>query len=360
MPCCHRQGLLYQELILHRLLCRREAPIFSRDQLEIVLIVIYGQLFSKLDLPRTDTRKDVSGDFSVTDGWTFTTFTRNKQPSKNRLKLLLPPPFVSHPKLDQNRQNCYLDCALRRIEKGHTVITENEQADSAARQAIQDGIRDDKVCPDDLKSYIKMKFYQQWQREWHYSGEIGITLKEDDVLQDIVEDPGIGDKEIISVRTLRPTRDGNQVATLVMRRDLVSRIMRKGGVKIELVSCRTRERIHVQRCYRCLEFGPRCKDATHRADTTNCPHFKKIVSQKAEPLGLSKGLCTLIRHLKIQQANLNRSRAAHDTESSVDLIIVSEPNIKLTSKSRWITVHIIKVAAFFRKRNVEVNNIQNE
>nr|CAI5851813.1 unnamed protein product [Callosobruchus analis] len=47
--------------------------------------------------------------------------------------------------------------------------TGNEQADSAARRAIEDGIRDDKVCPDDLKSYIKMKLYQQWQREWHYS-----------------------------------------------------------------------------------------------------------------------------------------------------------------------------------------------
>ncbi|VEN42095.1 unnamed protein product, partial [Callosobruchus maculatus] len=52
---------------------------------------------------------------------------------------------------------------------GHIGIRGNEQADSAARQAIQDGLYDDKVCPDDLKSYIKIKYYQQWQREWHYS-----------------------------------------------------------------------------------------------------------------------------------------------------------------------------------------------
>ncbi|KAG5880287.1 hypothetical protein JTB14_020033 [Gonioctena quinquepunctata] len=70
--------------------------------------------------------------------------------------------------------------------------------------------------------------------------------------------------------------------------------------------------------------------------------------------------------LKIIQANLNRSRAAHDlasaivAEKNVDLLIVSEPNKKLIESQAWLKDERGDVAALFLNKSVEVNKVSRK
>ncbi|KAK9701257.1 Zinc knuckle [Popillia japonica] len=139
-----------------------------------------------------------------------------------------------------------------------------------------------------------------------------------------------GDRQDLEIKSMRPTRDGNQIATVQVSRANANMLVKLGRVKIDWVSCRIRERITIIRCYKCLEFGhasrvcqgldrsnlclncnqpghkakdckeahycptcrpghkakdckeahycPTCSSGDHRADTTKCPKFRQMMS----------------------------------------------------------------------------------
>lgn len=123
-----------------------------------------------------------------------------------------------------------------------------------------------------------------------------------------------GNGHDIIVKSMRPSRDGNQIATVQASRLNANKLTKAGRVKIGWVSCRIRERVVVPRCYRCLEFGHsskecegpdrsklcincgqeghkatdckevhyclKCNSKDHRADTTKCPSFRQLLKEQ--------------------------------------------------------------------------------
>nr|CAI5820275.1 unnamed protein product [Callosobruchus analis] len=100
--------------------------------------------------------------------------------------------------------------------------------------------------------------------------DIPATENESSVLNDIMDDMGILDSQALRVKPLRPLQDGNQAATVISRRDLANKIIRRGVIKIGWVYCRVWERNYVQRCYRCLEYGHNRNDCSGPDRSEEC------------------------------------------------------------------------------------------
>lgn len=120
----------------------------------------------------------------------------------------------------------------------------------------------------------------------------------------------------VYVKSLRPTRDGNQIATVLAPAELADALLKRRRITIGWSRCRLRERVDVLRCYRCLEFGhltnsckgqdrsadcincgvkghkakdcknlPKCihcDGAPHRSDSTKCPKFRQVLEERTK------------------------------------------------------------------------------
>lgn len=141
--------------------------------------------------------------------------------------------------------------------------------------------------------------------------DIDAALTKEEVETTIKDSVGNRDAHTIRVKSMRPSRDGNQIATVHASRTAGNALVQKGRIKIGWVGCRIRERIEVTRCFKCLEFGHRkkdckgddrskcclncnqmdhqakdctneqfcstCREKGHRADSTKCPTFRKLL-----------------------------------------------------------------------------------
>lgn len=141
--------------------------------------------------------------------------------------------------------------------------------------------------------------------------DIDAALTKEEVETTIKDSVGNRDAHTIRVKSMRPSRDGNQIATVHASRTAGNALVQKGRIKIGWVGCRIRERIEVTRCFKCLEFGHRkkdckgddrskcclncnqmdhqakdctneqfcstCRERGHRADSTKCPTFRKLL-----------------------------------------------------------------------------------
>lgn len=120
----------------------------------------------------------------------------------------------------------------------------------------------------------------------------------------------------ITVSALRPTRDGNQAATITAQNCSIPALLGIDRIKVGWVTCRLRQRVSILRCFRCLETGhtsqkckgPDCsrmcyncgqeghkaKDCTnsmycigckidgHKLDSMRCPRFKKVFQARVK------------------------------------------------------------------------------
>ncbi|KAK9686657.1 hypothetical protein QE152_g37029 [Popillia japonica] len=141
--------------------------------------------------------------------------------------------------------------------------------------------------------------------------DIDAALTREEVETTIKDSVGNRDAHTVRVKSMRPSRDGNQIATVHASRTAGNALVQKGRIKIGWVGCRIRERIEVTRCFKCLEFGHRkkdckgddrskcclncnqmdhqakdctneqfcstCRERGHRADSTKCPTFRKLL-----------------------------------------------------------------------------------
>lgn len=124
------------------------------------------------------------------------------------------------------------------------------------------------------------------------------------------------DPQSVIVKSMRPSWDGNQIATVQASKESANMLLRAGTIKIGWVNCRIRERVTITRCYRCLDFGhtikeckgpdrtnvcvnchqpghrakecngvhycPVCNSTDHRSDTTKCPKYKELLRTQAK------------------------------------------------------------------------------
>ncbi|KAL1448254.1 hypothetical protein WDU94_012353 [Cyamophila willieti] len=120
-------------------------------------------------------------------------------------------------------------------------------------------------------------------------------------------------KEIVKVKSLRPNRYGNSIATVSLPAPEADKLCKIGAVKVGWVWCRAKPRINVDRCLNCLELGhttnsckkPRelvrkcfncaqpghmasscnnekyclkCEVTGHRNDTFSCPQYREMAA----------------------------------------------------------------------------------
>lgn len=152
--------------------------------------------------------------------------------------------------------------------------------------------------------------------------DIDADIDEEELKKEIVKNGVDISEKQLTVASLRPNRSGNQTATVKMKKDAAAELVKRGRIKIGWVLCRLRFRVNIRRCYKCLDFGHRtsvctgpdksdtcmqcgkrghkakeceekilyctsCKDEGHRADSTKCPLFRKLI--KNQGTGNRKG-----------------------------------------------------------------------
>ncbi|CAH2011504.1 unnamed protein product [Acanthoscelides obtectus] len=149
--------------------------------------------------------------------------------------------------------------------------------------------------------------------------DIDPTVTEEEIEEAIYEATQVDRAAPVKVFNMRPTRDGNRIATVRLSKHLAKVLSNRGKLMIGWVACRVRERIAVTRCYRCLEFGhtqngctgrdrsgeclscgkmghkakdcqtdpfcSSCQEAGHRSDSTRCPKYRRMVEDKAKRRG---------------------------------------------------------------------------
>lgn len=145
-------------------------------------------------------------------------------------------------------------------------------------------------------------------------GDIDMN-KLEETIQKYAGDAGTND---IKITSLRPNQWGGQNATVVLQSELAKQMVKQGFIKIGWTPCRVRARIDIARCYRCLQFGHHsseckgednsnlclncgkeghkarecrnisycltCKKEGHRAEQLKCPHYKKMITDKARDM----------------------------------------------------------------------------
>lgn len=193
--------------------------------------------------------------------------------------------------------------ALKKTSKGDLLLEVEGGKENAAtlKNAIKSKTENMEVIvkPNDLVVHIT---------------DIDASINEEDLKRDLKKNKkGITD-ENIRVLSLRTNNNGNQTASVSLDKEIATELINRGKVKIGWVMCRIRQRIHIVRCLRCLQFGHRanqckdenktekcfrcgesghkvkdcnnapfcttCKVADHRADQTKCPHFRKLLKEQ--------------------------------------------------------------------------------
>lgn len=140
--------------------------------------------------------------------------------------------------------------------------------------------------------------------------DLDAVTTEEEVRNNIAGQFQIPGEEIL-VKNIRPTSIGKQIATVVVKQKIAQKILEVGRVKIGWINCRIKERVVIQRCYRCLNFGHEarncqgpnreniclkcggeghkvadcsneeycciCSKAGHKGGSIKCPEYKKIL-----------------------------------------------------------------------------------
>lgn len=156
-----------------------------------------------------------------------------------------------------------------------------------------------------------------------YVTGIECDVTSEELIQAIAKDTGNTAQGNIRVMSIRPNLSGSQNATLIMDRKAAYDLSKRGSIKIGWTSCRVRLQVNIVRCYRCLEFGHHrreckgddkgavcmkcgkvdhkakactntsfcltCKKEGHRADQTKCPHYRRLVQEKAAEILKGRG-----------------------------------------------------------------------
>ncbi|KAK9731911.1 Zinc knuckle [Popillia japonica] len=164
--------------------------------------------------------------------------------------------------------------------------------------------------------------------------DIDAALTKEDVEKAIGHSLGNSRSHTVKVSSIRPSRDGNQIATVQVNKVAGNILIKLGKVKIGWVGCRVRERVEITRCFKCLEFGhrrheckgadksnlclkcnqpghkakdcqgkdfcPACRDTGHPADSTKCPKFRELLKVQSASRRVSK------------EANTNHENQPHE------------------------------------------------
>lgn len=149
-----------------------------------------------------------------------------------------------------------------------------------------------------------------------------------EIRDEIAKETGIP-AEDVQVGTPRSNRVGNQTVTVIVREDVAWRLRRVARIQLGWISCRVKERVAIDRCYRCWTVGhkaaecsgpdrsklcyrcgeaghvgrncegsphcPLCEMRGHMSGTTSCPAFRTALKEKETGGGAGRHVDALAR-----------------------------------------------------------------
>lgn len=155
-----------------------------------------------------------------------------------------------------------------------------------------------------------------------------ITSKEE-LSEAIKENGGIPEKDF-NILTMHQVNRGEQLAQVEFTEQSANMLLQEGSVKVGWINCRIRERVQVQRCFRCLELGHmryQCKGPDRTGDcyscgkkghvAKNCEEEKKVFCLTCKTDGHSNvsNKCPIFRKLlgeaKAKVKRKNRGKKGH-------------------------------------------------
>ncbi|CAH1107107.1 unnamed protein product [Psylliodes chrysocephalus] len=103
----------------------------------------------------------------------------------------------------------------------------------------------------------------------HISDIDGATTDED-LIEAIMTVTGTNDREVVKIRSMRTNRNGGQAAIVAARKDIAEKLLRAGRIRVGLINCRTREWVHLVRCFRCLQYGHQQSECKEEDNADAC------------------------------------------------------------------------------------------
>lgn len=160
----------------------------------------------------------------------------------------------------------------------------------------------------------------------------------DKELRRAISDKLFSNENKVIVNSIGPAYGDTQKDTIEMEEKKAERLLRDRTVKIGWINCRVIERVQINRCYRCLEYGhtaPTCKEVDRKNDCRRCGkkgHMKKDCKHetdycfdgKKEGYAGGSGQCPVFRHLLTEKKtrwclminvihfNVDRRRETHE------------------------------------------------
>lgn len=139
------------------------------------------------------------------------------------------------------------------------------------------------------------------------------STKEQEVRHPVATEIKVSESDI-QIRALKKDKFGDQTVIAEVPRDQAAPLIKSRKIQIGWTDCGVRERMDIDRCFRCLEYGHKTRSCTaeidrsndcikcgekghkgkectnrdrcikcnvngHRADQFKCPHFKKLVEE---------------------------------------------------------------------------------
>ncbi|CAH1110905.1 unnamed protein product [Psylliodes chrysocephalus] len=190
---------------------------------------------------------------------------------------------------------------------------------------LEGGKNEANILKDEIQKKVNATEIRVHKQETliHINDLDAITQAEE-ILESIARVIGPENKKFVTVKSLRPNRNGGQAATVAVQgKDLAKRITHDGRIKIGWINCRLRERYSFMRCYRCLEYGHHtkeckgedkanlcrncgkeshkasdckenpycltCKIEGHRNDQIKCPAFRALIEEKSAGVNKRRG-----------------------------------------------------------------------
>ena len=128
-----------------------------------------------------------------------------------------------------------------------------------------------KIAKEDTKTNDKIKEIFEGRKAISLGGvrtkvlhvrDLDITIETGEI-EEALKDAGyISIPEKFIVKSVRPTKNENKIATLLVAEEDANRLLKMGKVKIGFEICRIEERITLRRCYKCWQYDHQAKECT--------------------------------------------------------------------------------------------------
>lgn len=201
--------------------------------------------------------------------------------------------------------------SIRKTEKGDLMVRISGEQGKAAelRSEIVSKMKDTEVNIKNNQTIFNIL-------------NIGPDVEKNEMVEALVKETEVPETAI-QIKSVRPTRNGNQIATVAITNQYAKLLKQKNKVKIGWLMCSIRARVEVLKCFKCQSYGHISKDCTSISTINSCyncgkeGHHANSCQEEAQVFCLQcnkrdhkggSGACPLFRALLKEAREADRKR----------------------------------------------------